>query len=79
MKTSTLRLGAGATAHATSNENHLIERQQSIENALSMALYFIRQPGNAQANIWAATARTHRALTILKHASELATQKGGAA
>lgn len=79
MKTSTLRLGALASAHATSNvsENHLIERQQGIENALTMALYFIRQPGNAQANLWAATARTHRALTLLKHSSELATQKGG--
>jgi len=47
-----------------------IARQQAIENALSMALYFVRQPGNTAANIWAATARTNRALTMLKHASE---------
>jgi hypothetical protein len=47
-----------------------IQRQQAIENALSMALYFMRQPGNAAANVWAATARTNRALTLLKHASE---------
>lgn len=47
-----------------------IQRQQAIENALSMALYFTRQPGNAAANVWAATARTNRALTLLKQASE---------
>ena len=47
-----------------------IQRQQAIENALSMALYFTRQPGNASANVWAATARTNRALTLLKHASQ---------
>ncbi|OIQ68186.1 hypothetical protein GALL_502260 [mine drainage metagenome] len=47
-----------------------IQRQQAIENALSMALYFMRQPGNTAANVWAATARTNRALTLLKQASE---------
>lgn len=51
-----------------------IQRQQAIENALSMALYFMRQPGNAAANVWAATARTNRALTLLKQASEGITQ-----
>ncbi len=47
-----------------------VSRQQAIENALSMALYFIRQPGDMAANVWAATARTNRALTLLKQASE---------
>ncbi len=47
-----------------------IERQQAIENALSMALHFVRQPGDSAANLWAATARANRALTLLKHASE---------
>ena len=47
-----------------------IERQQAIENALSMALFFIRQPDNSVANVWAATARTNRALTLLKQASQ---------
>lgn len=47
-----------------------IARQQAIENALSMALYFMRQPGDTAANVWAATARTNRALTLLKQASE---------
>ncbi|WP_180127246.1 hypothetical protein [Rhodoferax sp. BLA1] len=47
-----------------------IARQQAIENALSMALYFVRQPGNTAANVWAATARTNRAFTLLKQASE---------
>jgi hypothetical protein len=45
-------------------------RQQAIENALSMALYFIRQPGDTAANVWAATARANRALTLLKQASQ---------
>jgi len=47
-----------------------IARQQAIENALSMALFFVRQPGNTAANVWAATARTNRAFTLLKQASE---------
>ena len=45
-------------------------RQAAIENALTMALYFVRQPGDSLANLWAATARTNRALTLLKQASE---------
>ena len=46
-----------------------IERQSAIENALVMALHFIRQPGDSAANLWAATARTNRALAMLKQAS----------
>lgn len=47
-----------------------VQRQAAIENALSMALFFVRQPGSTPANLWAATARTNRALTLLKHASD---------
>lgn len=47
-----------------------VARQAAIENALSMALYFIRQPGNSAATVWAATARANRALTLLKQASQ---------
>jgi len=47
-----------------------VARQAAIENALSMALYFIRQPGNTAANLWAATARANRAFTLLKQASQ---------
>lgn len=46
------------------------EHQAAIENALSMALYFIRQCHATPANLWAATARTNRAFTLLKQASE---------
>lgn len=60
---------AGAPAH-TSPTPDPVTRQAAIENALSMALYFMRQPGNAAANVWAATARANRALTLLKQASE---------
>jgi hypothetical protein len=47
-----------------------VDRQAAIENALSMALYFMRQSGDTAANLWAATARANRALTLLKQASE---------
>lgn len=46
------------------------EHQAAIENALSMALYFIRQCHATPANLWAATAKTNRAFTLLKQASE---------
>lgn len=44
-----------------------VSQQAAIENALVMALHFIRQPGDNAANLWAATARTNRALTLLKY------------
>ena len=44
-----------------------ITRQQAIENALSTALYFIRQPHSATA-LQAATGRAMRAATMLKQA-----------
>lgn len=46
------------------------DQQATIESALSMALYFIRQCHATPANMWAATARTNRALTLLKQANE---------
>jgi hypothetical protein len=59
-----------------------IQRQAAIENALSMALHFMRQPtgthGQQAANLWAATARTNRALTLLKTASACACSQGRA-
>lgn len=58
-----------------------IQRQAAIESALSTALYFARRidgkPATDRANLWAATARTNRALTLLKtvnadaHAKEI--------
>lgn len=65
-------VGAGTPVHtsARTRSTSPIERQQAIENALSMALHFVRQPGDSAANLWAATARTNRALTLLKQASE---------
>jgi hypothetical protein len=49
-----------------------IERQQAIENALSMALYHIRHGDSIQA-IRTATAKATRAASLLKHACECAT------
>ena len=54
------------------------QSQAVVENALSMALYFTRQSHATPANLWAATARTNRALTLLKQASECALTDGRA-
>lgn len=66
--------GMHTYAHPTpttdSAHRNPVARQAAIENALSMALYFIRQPGNTAANLWAATARANRAFTLLKQASQ---------
>lgn len=73
-------LRAGTRARSTAPTTTPTPAQQAaIENALSMALHFIRQPGDNVANLWAATARTHRALTLLKHASGPTTTNGGRA
>lgn len=71
-------VSAGTPVHSSARPRSTspIERQQAIENALSMALHFVRQPGDSAANLWAATARTNRALTMLKQASEGANAKG---
>ena len=55
--------------HARASGMRIIERQAAIENALTMALYFLRRPGDSACNVWAATARANRALTLLKQAS----------
>lgn len=46
-----------------------IQRRAALENALSCALYFARQDHTPE-NLWAATARANRALTLLKQAGE---------
>lgn len=61
--------------HATQTPDP-VARQAAIENALSMALHFVRLPGESAANLWAATARANRALTLLKQASEELTSAG---
>jgi len=61
---------AQSPAPATAPTPSPIERQAAIENALSMALHFVRQPGESAANLWAATARVNRAFTLLKQASQ---------
>ena len=54
-----------------------IARQQEIENALSMALFYVRQSAPTPDALRSATARANRALSLLKHASESAgTQEG---
>lgn len=45
-----------------------VASQQAIENALSMALYYVRQPTHSPAMLQAATARANRALSLLKQA-----------
>jgi hypothetical protein len=62
----TLTLPAPRKRPAETQPGLAVERQAAIENSLSMALYFVRQPGHSAANLWAATARANRALTLLK-------------
>ena len=66
--------------NAQKNASEWLTRQSqaAVENALSMALYFTRQSHATPANLWAATARTNRALTLLKQASESALQNARA-
>ncbi|MDO8774298.1 MAG: hypothetical protein Q7K57_37410 [Burkholderiaceae bacterium] len=54
-----------------------IERQQAIENALSTALYFIRQP-HSDKTLQAATGRAIRAASMLKQACTESTTSGRA-
>lgn len=61
--------GMAPTGHGLAQSQSPVERQAAIENALTMALYFVRQSGSTAANLWAATARTNRALTLLKQAA----------
>ena len=56
-----------------------VARQAAIENALTMALYFIRQPTETGMEVFAATARTNRALSLLKQASKEFSQVRGVA
>ena len=54
-----------------------VERQQAIENALTMALYFIRQP-HSDTTLQAATTRAIRAASMLKQACTDSTTSGRA-
>ncbi len=54
-----------------------LERQQAIENALSMALYFIRQP-HSDTSLKAATGRAIRAVSMLKQACAESSSNGRA-
>ncbi len=56
----------------------LLARQFAIENALSMALFYIRQ-NEAPSNIHAATVKAVRAASLLKQASADSAAEGGAA
>ena len=66
-----------STRPTPTSDAQVIERLQGIENALSTALYFIRQPYSATM-LQGATGRTNRALTLLKNACSEA-KMGGAA
>lgn len=67
------RYPALTTPKPTTTSPSQIERQQAIENALSMALYYIRT-ADTQHAIQAATSKAIRAASLLKQAcAELAT------
>lgn len=54
-----------------------IERQQALENALSMALYHVRH-GNTRQALHAAMVKAVRAVSMLKQACAKATIRGRA-
>lgn len=62
------RLRVNDRLQATAQAPDPIAYQAAIENALSMALYYVRQPAHSPAILQAATARANRALTLLKQA-----------
>ena len=68
---------AGRNLQATAPSQSITPQSQAvIENALNMALHFIRQPGAVPANLWAATSRATRAATLLKQVCEAAPAQG---
>ena len=68
---------ATASPSNTPTSTREITRQQAIENALSTALYFIRQPHSTKA-LQAATGRAMRAASMLKQACTESTINGRA-
>ncbi len=68
---------AAALTTPPTNQAAVIHRQQAIENALSMALYWIRHQEHPGA-IHAATVRAVRAASMLKQACK-ESQAGGRA
>ena len=65
------------TTGNTSPISNAISRQQAIENALSMALYYVRRSAGQQ-GIQAATGRAVRAASMLKQACTEPTTSGRA-
>lgn len=66
---------AQSTTRATTAEMLTPERLAVIENCLCMSLHFVRQINATPADLWAATSRANRALTLLKQACEQATAR----
>lgn len=66
------------SAAATTPSPMAIERQQAIENALSMALHYVRGLSCDREQLRQATAKANRAFTLLKHASQQAGETGRA-
>lgn len=68
---------AAKPVHTSAQTPDTIARQAAIENALSMALYYVRNAGTQQA-IHAATAKAVRATALLKQACTDTATFGGA-
>jgi galactokinase len=77
IKEHTMNLGI-ATAAIGAPAPLPLDRQQAIENALSMALHYVRSTTCSVDQLRHAVAKTNRALTLLKHASQQANEIGRA-
>ena len=60
------RTRAAVSVHASAQKSDPIAQQAAIENALSMALHYVR--GDQAGGLSMATAKAHRALSLLKQA-----------
>lgn len=69
--TNVISLARTRVAQSVQSSAHILDpinHQAAIENALSTALYYVRQPAHSPAMLQAATARANRALSLLKQA-----------
>ena len=72
------RRNAGAPVQSAPSQSLTPDRQATIENCLQMSLQFVRRADATAADLWAATSRCNRALTLLKQACECVPAVGSA-
>lgn len=64
---------AAGTVQTSAQTSNPIDQQAAIENSLSLALHYVR--GDQKDGLRLATAKAHRALSLLKQACAVATAR----